>query len=222
VEDDEMPMPRPEANEQKQSFIARFMADAAMRREYPDKKQRAAVAYSQWRRSRKRDELKKMRRAVHEAGSLANKWRQRWRMRWIEKGEQLPPGDGVFSVTCEICKVEDADDHTFVWGPVLVPEQVDKQGDVISAAEIEEAAHGFLEDSGRPGLLHRVMLGNRDVTIVESGLLRQPYKVSKKDSLPVGTWVLGMNVYNQKIRDLVIAGKLRGYSIGGQGVGSEE
>ena len=45
-------MPKPKADEEKDDFISRFMADKAMLKEYPDQKQRAAVAYSTWKRSK--------------------------------------------------------------------------------------------------------------------------------------------------------------------------
>lgn len=45
-----MPLPRPNSGESQKAFLARFLGDAAMRSEYPDQKQRAAVAYSQYRR----------------------------------------------------------------------------------------------------------------------------------------------------------------------------
>jgi hypothetical protein len=217
-----MPMMRPRSNESQQEFVSRFMGDATMVRDYPDQKQRAAVAYSQWRRARRKhlekvvlDTQKVVENAVAELRDLVD-------VHWVRKDESLPKSDGQFSATCELCKVQDENEYTFVWGPVLVPESMDKQGDVIAADEIEKAAHSFLEDSGRPGLLHRVMLGNRDATVVESGILRKEYAISKDRTLPEGTWVLGMRVYNRKVRDLIIGGKLRGFSIGGHGTGISE
>ncbi len=44
-----MPLPHPSAKDTQDDFIGRFMADPAMQTEYPDQKQRAAVAYKQWR-----------------------------------------------------------------------------------------------------------------------------------------------------------------------------
>ena len=45
-----MPLPAPGKKEREPAFVSRFMGDPDMVREYPDAKQRAAVAYSQWRR----------------------------------------------------------------------------------------------------------------------------------------------------------------------------
>jgi hypothetical protein len=43
-----MPMPRPADKETQSDFIERFMSDDLMKKEYPDEKQRAGIAYSQW------------------------------------------------------------------------------------------------------------------------------------------------------------------------------
>lgn len=43
-----MPMPKPQERETEQNYISRFMDDAEMQKDYPDEKQRSAVAYSQW------------------------------------------------------------------------------------------------------------------------------------------------------------------------------
>jgi len=49
-----MPIPHPKKNEDKEKFISRFMGNKAMVTEYPDNKQRAAVAYSIWKRKNKK------------------------------------------------------------------------------------------------------------------------------------------------------------------------
>jgi hypothetical protein len=44
-----MPMPKPYSEEEQKDFIARFMSDKEMIKDYPDEKQRAAIAYKTWR-----------------------------------------------------------------------------------------------------------------------------------------------------------------------------
>lgn len=44
-----MPMPKPNKGENEKDFVSRFMGDAVMVKDYPDEKQRAAVAYSTYR-----------------------------------------------------------------------------------------------------------------------------------------------------------------------------
>ncbi len=120
------------------------------------------------------------------------------------------------------CKVDDANkDYTFVYGPVLVPEAIDKQGDIISDVEIEAAAHRFMEGPQAPGLMHTAVLGKRDAMVVESHITR--YKLTfGKTEIPVGTWMVGMRVYSPKLRKMIREGKLKGYSIGGIGKITEE
>lgn len=48
-----MPMPKPKAGETIKKFLARFLASKAMKKEYPDHKQRKAVAYSVFKRAKK-------------------------------------------------------------------------------------------------------------------------------------------------------------------------
>ena len=46
-----MPLPKPSKEESKNDFISRFMDNETMKSEYPDQKQRLAIAYSQLRRA---------------------------------------------------------------------------------------------------------------------------------------------------------------------------
>jgi len=47
-----MPVPTPRKGEEKQAFISRCMGDSVMVKEY-EQEQRAAICYSQWKRSKK-------------------------------------------------------------------------------------------------------------------------------------------------------------------------
>ena len=51
-----MPLPSPNPNESQSDFINRAMGSDVMQTEYKDKKQRLAVAYSQWRRKGKKED----------------------------------------------------------------------------------------------------------------------------------------------------------------------
>jgi hypothetical protein len=48
-----MPIPKPTDTEEQSAFINRCMSDDIMKSEYGDKKQRAAVCYSQYKRRKK-------------------------------------------------------------------------------------------------------------------------------------------------------------------------
>ena len=127
----------------------------------------------------------------------------------------------TFKTTHSFLKATEHPDYTFVLGPVLVPESVDKQGDIISADEIEKAAHSYMEDSQRPGLMHQLMLGTRDAQVVESYIVRKSFKAGDR-TIKRGTWLCAMRIYDSKLRKLVREGNLKGYSIGGHGHATEE
>lgn len=48
-----MPLPTPNKGEKQSDFISRCMGNDSMNSEFPDNKQRAAVCYSQWKKSKK-------------------------------------------------------------------------------------------------------------------------------------------------------------------------
>lgn len=48
-------MPYPTQNEDEQEYISRFMKSAEAIKDYPDEKQRVAVAYSLWKERNKKD-----------------------------------------------------------------------------------------------------------------------------------------------------------------------
>jgi hypothetical protein len=47
-----MPLPTPNKKESQSEFIARFMSNPLMKKEYPEEKQRLAIAYSQWKKKK--------------------------------------------------------------------------------------------------------------------------------------------------------------------------
>jgi len=42
-------MPRPKKGESRSSFVSRYMGSSHAKKKFPSQKQRAAVAYSEWR-----------------------------------------------------------------------------------------------------------------------------------------------------------------------------
>jgi len=53
-----MPLPKPKKGQKESEFISSCMGSEIMKSEYPDQKQRAAVCYSQFRRSKKKKQSK--------------------------------------------------------------------------------------------------------------------------------------------------------------------
>lgn len=47
-----MPLPKVEKNDDKKKFIDKCMSDETMNKEFSDPKQRAAICYSKWKKSK--------------------------------------------------------------------------------------------------------------------------------------------------------------------------
>ena len=71
-----------------------------------------------------------------------------------------------------------------------------------------------MRDSGRAGLMHRLMLAKRDVEIAESTIARISTTIKRRE-FPAGTWFVGMRVYSTRLWKLIKEGTLTGFSIGG-------
>lgn len=128
----------------------------------------------------------------------------------------------------EIFKQDDA--KRIVTGPVLIPENVDLQEDIISADEIEKAAHNyllklsfhddpeFLADLGlsaksKRGFMHVEF--NRKIALVESYLAPVEFSLNGR-TVKAGTWVMSVKVFDDEAWSLVQAKKITGFSIGGR------
>lgn len=104
-----------------------------------------------------------------------------------------------------------SEDEQFVLGPVLVPDTEDLQGDVVSADEIRQAAHRFMEWYQDIHLQHE-----RDTTLKVTESFVAPVDFQLGDYLvKAGTWLLGVHVTDPGIWQMVKDGRLRGFSIGG-------
>ena len=97
-----------------------------------------------------------------------------------------------------------------VYGEVLAPDEVDGQGDVVRAGEIEAAAHRFLAAGGVVGGMHRDFSGVGRV--VESFIAREG-----DAAFTPGAWVLGVRLCPDAW-ERVRRGEWTGFSVGGRAV----
>jgi hypothetical protein len=113
-----------------------------------------------------------------------------------------------------LCKVDEHPDFTLVTGLVMVPDKFDNQGDVASADVIERAAHGFMEEHGRPAIMHKTRLTKREAAIVESQIIRSENYSINGTRVPIGSWLVTMKVYETNLRSAIRRGIFQGFSIG--------
>lgn len=115
-----------------------------------------------------------------------------------------------------IIKVDE--EKRFALAPALVPNKIDKDGEFITAEEIEETAHDFMAWYQMVTYMHEIPIEKKDIAIVESYILRQPLKAGGVE-LPEGTWMLGFKIYDDSLWEEVKKGKIKGISIGGYCMG---
>lgn len=111
------------------------------------------------------------------------------------------------------------DAQRIVYGVVLTPEVEDSQGDVVSAQDIEKAAHAWLIEFRK----HDVQHSNQpaDIVPVESFIAPVDFEVTnaagEKQTVLKGSWVLASRVNDPDAWAQVEKGELTGWSITGSG-----
>jgi hypothetical protein len=136
----------------------------------------------------------------------------------IAKSVDDPDGDRhEWGVTTPLLVRKDADEAQVAFAPVLIPGEVDKQGDVIPDHEIERAAWDYVKHFRKVDTDHDLLDGKG--TPVESFTLKEDRTFDLPDGgesreYPAGTWVLGIEFEN-KAWERVKSGELSGLSIYG-------
>lgn len=115
-------------------------------------------------------------------------------------------------LTGPIIYKSDTPDQQIAYAAVLVPGEPDSDGDVVSAAKVEEVAHDWLLNYRNIDLMHTLSSAESDV--VESYIT--PAEMDVGDyTLPAGTWVMACKVNSDAIWAAIKSGQLTGYSIMG-------
>ena len=109
-------------------------------------------------------------------------------------------------------------DKQIVYGVVLTPDEVDGQGDYITAEDIEESAHNYMMNYRIVGAQHRKPM---DAVPVESFIAPQDLKwdggMYGPQDVKKGAWVMAVKVNNPSDWKKVLKGEYTGFSVGGSG-----
>lgn len=119
-----------------------------------------------------------------------------------------------FGVNIPIHKLDK--ERRLVVGVVLEPGEVDAQKDTVAADVIEKAAGDFLASFNREtelGLMHK-KFGDVGLELRESWIAPVSMKIGGK-KVKKGTWIMKMKIVKESLWELVKAGKITGFSIGG-------
>lgn len=139
-------------------------------------------------------------------GKGANKKQILWKA--VDAAGRQPLGR-----TVKIGKVDD--EKRLVYGIVYSPDEVDSQGDMMDAGEVEKMAYDFMR-AGRTQQVDRQHDEQPDEGFVaESWLLKAADPVFADQ--PAGSWAVAIKVENDDTWALVKSGDIGGISLGGYG-----
>jgi len=102
--------------------------------------------------------------------------------------------------------------HT-VYCVVLAPDEIDLQGDQISAEDIEKACHEFSLNYGYVGDKHEKSANAR---VVETFIAPVDYTIGD-EKITAGSWVAAIKVFDVDLWEAIESGEYTGFSIGGYG-----
>ena len=113
------------------------------------------------------------------------------------------------SLVSKIAMVEE--EKRLVYGVVLVPDEVDSQGDVARAEVIEEAAHDYLASSRAVSKMH---MEPASASVVESYIAPCDLRLSENE-VKKGSWVITVKVGDEELWGRIRSGEYGGFSVGG-------
>jgi methyl-accepting chemotaxis protein len=226
-----MPLPKPKDDETQSEFVGRCAGSKSMQKEFPDQQQRVAVCYNQWRTANKSGSEEGMSDDLKAKHRLSQLWVREITLCQnpavpdatfaVIKHDGAPDGQEPVVKASKILKIDD--DKKQVFGYVLVPDRVDSQGDVISKAEIEKAAHRFMQmgfdgtvQGDGTGLEHQFFtdIGRPIESAIDTyGAIGKSHGI---ESVP-GAWWVGVRVTNDGVWKSIKDGSLTGFSIGAYG-----
>lgn len=94
---------------------------------------------------------------------------------------------------------------------VMVPDEVDLHGDIVSEEEVRKACHNFNKHSMQPNLFH--MVKTETFEFCESYCTPVEFTLGDKE-VKKGTWVATIQVLDDDLWELIKSGEVSGLSIG--------
>lgn len=123
----------------------------------------------------------------------------------------LTKSDGKPTFEKQVKIVSKSDEQQLVYGIVYEPDVEDSQGDFMTAAEIEKAAHNFLKDARNIDTQHDFQSGVGEV--VESYVAPADLEI-EGESIAKGSWIL-VTKASDEIWEEIKKGDITGYSMAG-------
>ncbi len=103
------------------------------------------------------------------------------------------------------------DEKRLVYGVVLVPDEVDSQGDIMPSDVVEEAAHDYLASSRALSKMH---VEPATASVVESYTAPCDVRLGTEE-VKKGSWVIAVKVADPELWEGIRSGTYSGFSVGG-------
>ena len=113
------------------------------------------------------------------------------------------------SLVSKIAMVEE--EKRLAYGVVLVPDEVDSQGDIAPAEVIEDAAHDYLASCRALSKMHLEPAG---ASVVESYVAPCEVRLGAQE-VKKGSWVIAVKVADEELWERIRSGEYGGFSVGG-------
>lgn len=128
--------------------------------------------------------------------------------------------DGKIRLRRRVPIVKVDEEQRLVYGVVYEPDVEDAHGDSMSKAEIEKAAHGFMQRYSlalaEPGTDHTADVSRDQVTVVENYIAPADFKLGQQ-TIKAGTWMMVAKVHDEPLWQDVKGGRYTGWSFEGYG-----
>ncbi|AQW80783.1 XkdF-like putative serine protease domain-containing protein [Campylobacter pinnipediorum] len=102
-----------------------------------------------------------------------------------------------------------------VYGIVYAPDEVDTQGDLASAAEIEKAAYAFMKGLNGANVDRDHNFKPDGAYVAESWIVRENDALFKSEK--VGSWAVAIKLESEELKQAVKKGEIAGISMAGTG-----
>lgn len=144
---------------------------------------------------------------------------------WVENPSQdsmfvmMKNSEDRIKKSTSIYKAPEEEDWETVYGPVMRPNDIDKDGDVATASDIQKAAHQFIAEGRVKQFDTDHDLNTGKGTLVESWILKEDKKYElpngESEVIEKGSWMVGVQP-TEEVRKRIENGEITGWSIFGQ------
>jgi len=136
---------------------------------------------------------------------------------WVMFKSAEKDGYNVRTQTELVLKADGESEKRISYAPAMIPREVDKEGDVVSTATVENAAHDYLASQGGVDTDHNLVEGKGEVveSWIEPDQREWELPNGETKTYGPGTWMVGIK-WDSEPWERIQSGELQGISIYGK------